>query len=183
MMAISKRKKSTIKNLIWRALSDTTICKMPHECNIPKEHLHYPELDVEPPGTKTQSNAKKIIQTNSQNQSKYFNIHFDAAWNDSKIDGFGFHFTDNDNRIIIKGMSNGKAISPLAAETWALWINILLAKILGIKHIKVFSNCLRLTNILNRKFKSPWSLSDLISYITLHLATCKFKVGFILTGI
>ncbi|WOK98049.1 hypothetical protein Cni_G06758 [Canna indica] len=105
-----KNKKASIKNLIWRSLSDTIVSKLPHECKIAKDHLNSSNME-------NSSNTGNDLQLSPSNHNKYYNIFFDAAWIDDKAAGFGFLFIDKEGMTILKGKSTGRIASPLLAET------------------------------------------------------------------
>ncbi|WOK95118.1 hypothetical protein Cni_G03825 [Canna indica] len=117
--------------------------------------------------------GKKISSVSSlQNvymvsEKNVVNAYCDAAWiEESRNTGIGFQFLGDDLIKIYKCISFMIALDPLSAKLWAIWLCLVKAKLLNIKHLKLFSDCLRAINILQMKFKPPWFLKGLMKDIS-----------------
>ncbi|WOL08018.1 hypothetical protein Cni_G16770 [Canna indica] len=100
-----------------------------------------------------------VIETDAENVNNASNpsvIHCDAAWlKDNNYAGLSFQILDRNNSLTHKCYSCMTTSDPLSAKIWAIWLSIIKAKTLGIKHIKVFTDSLRRVHILKKDFKAP----------------------------
>ncbi|WOK94068.1 reverse transcriptase [Canna indica] len=83
-------------------------------------------------------------------------IQCDVAWlKENDCAGLGFQISDEYDNVSHSCCSHMTVPDPLSAELWAIWLSMIKAKALNMKHIKIFSDCLRAVNILKKSFKTP----------------------------
>ncbi|WOL13616.1 hypothetical protein Cni_G22386 [Canna indica] len=93
-------------------------------------------------------------------------IHCDAAWvNKEAMAGFGYTIKNKLGTTTVKESNSRKVHSPLDAEMWAIWYAIIKARELNLSEIRLLTNSMQATKILNRKDKPPWYLNNLVSDI------------------
>ncbi|WOL01373.1 hypothetical protein Cni_G10089 [Canna indica] len=95
-----------------------------------------------------------------------FNLFCDAAWRSKDVAaGARFVILNKDRMLVAKARCSTKAHSPLVAEVWAIWHDLVMAENLNIVHMNVFTDCLPVVNIPRKKDKPLWFLLNIISDI------------------
>ncbi|WOL17852.1 hypothetical protein Cni_G26645 [Canna indica] len=85
------------------------------------------------------NNVDSLQTEHSLDDRNVCRIFCDAAWlNEDKATGIGFQIYEKNNRDSQNYLSFMLAVDPLSAELWAIWLSLVKARQMNIKHIKVF---------------------------------------------
>ncbi|WOL00310.1 hypothetical protein Cni_G09023 [Canna indica] len=88
-------------------------------------------------------------------------VYCDAAWiEETNEAGFGFVVEDELKGLRLLG--NGNCVSPsvVSAELNAVWMSLVKFRQMNIKHIKLFTDCKMVIDMINGDVKAPWFMKD-----------------------
>ncbi|WOK94786.1 WUSCHEL-related homeobox 8-like [Canna indica] len=147
--AYFNKKKFGINTILSKALADVT---------------GFSNLEVTK--DKPDKNLRDDSTLNPPVLNGYTSILCDAAWYDETHKA-GIGILINNQYSVIIAESNSSMVLPsiLAAEVWAIWKGILLAKDLNLENVIVYTDCLRAINILKKSYNAPWYMDELVEDI------------------
>ncbi|WOL01959.1 ribonuclease H protein [Canna indica] len=95
-----------------------------------------------------------------------YTIFCDASW-DENMGYFGYDFLtlNGEQKEILLGYGMNSTPNILSAELHAIWMILLSANTMNMKHLKIFSDCKPAIDILNNLAKPPWMVKDVVKDI------------------